>query len=59
MPTPRTALVTGAAQEYSIGRWPDLSPCGRVRARLKERSRFKQLYGDPNWRPGQDQDSPE
>jgi len=48
MPTPRTALVTDAAQEYSIGRWPDLSPCGRVRARLKERSRYKQLYGDSN-----------
>jgi hypothetical protein len=46
-----------AAQEYSIGRWPDLSRCGRVRARLEERSRFKRLYGDPNWRPGQD--SPE
>jgi hypothetical protein len=46
-----------AAQEYSIGRWPDLSPCGRVRARLEERSRFKQRYGDPNWRPGLD--SPE
>ena len=43
-----------AAQEYSIGRWPGKDHCWRARARLEERSRFKRLYGDPNWRPGQD-----
>ena len=44
-------------ERRSRGRWPGKDHCERARARLEERSRFKQLYGDPNWRPGQD--SPE
>ncbi len=43
-----------AAQKYSIGKWPDLSDCGRVQARLEERSRFLRLHGDPDWQPEQD-----
>jgi len=42
------------AEKRSKGRWPELSDCERIQERLEERSRFKQLYGDPDWRPGLD-----
>jgi len=40
-----------AAQVRSKGKWPKLDSCERVRARLEERSKYLELYGDPDWQP--------